>query len=104
MIGETRISSYHGHYSIYGEINQIANLLIQSVRNDPPHVALHVSIMNTQAGRSHCALARWRIILPPCLDKRDVITFFSLSKPIKTPSKLIAGLVGRALPVHWIGY
>ena len=23
---------------------------------------------------------------------------------IKTPSKLMAGLVGRALPVHWLGY
>ena len=30
----------------------------------------------------------------------DVIASFSLSKPIKTPSKLIAGLAGRALPVH----
>ena len=30
-------------------------------------VALYVSIMNTQARRSHCALARWRIVLPCCL-------------------------------------
>ena len=35
---------------------------------------------------------------------RDVIASFSLSSPIKTPSKLIARPVGRALPVHWIGY
>ena len=34
----------------------------------------------------------------------DVIASFSLSKSIKTPSKLTAGPVGRALSVHWIGY
>ena len=31
-------------------------------------VALYVSIMNIQAGRSHCAVARWRSVLPSCLD------------------------------------
>ena len=41
----------------------------QSVRHRPARqmtekVALYVSIMNTQAGQSHCALARWRIVLP----------------------------------------
>ena len=34
----------------------------------------------------------------------DVIASFSYSNPIKTPSKLIVGPVGKALPVHWIGY
>ena len=36
--------------------------------------------------------------------QRDVIASFSLSKHIKTPSKLIAGPDGWVLPVHWIGY
>ena len=36
--------------------------------------------------------------------QHDVIASFSLSKHIKTPSKLIAGPDGWALPVHWIGY
>ena len=34
----------------------------------------------------------------------DVIASFSLSSPMKTPSKLIAGLDGWALPAHWIGH
>ena len=34
----------------------------------------------------------------------DVVTSFSLSKPIWTPRKLIAGPVDRALSVHLIGY
>ena len=35
---------------------------------------------------------------------RDVIAFFFVSSLSKTPTKLIAGLVGWALPVNWIGY
>ena len=35
--------------------------------------------------------------------QRDDIASFSLSKHSKTPSKLIAGPDGWALPVHWIG-
>ena len=34
----------------------------------------------------------------------DIIASFSVSSPIKTPSKLIVGPDGWALPVHWIGY
>ena len=35
---------------------------------------------------------------------RDVIASFSCLVLVRPPSKLIAGPVGWALPVHWIGY
>ena len=53
---------------------------------------------------TECAFARCRLVLPSCLRQHDVIASFSFSKHIKTPSKLIAGPEGWALPVHWIGY
>ena len=37
-------------------------------RQTPEKVALYECIMPSQAGRSDCALARWRVVLPSCLD------------------------------------
>ena len=37
-------------------------------RQTTEKVALYECIMPSQAGRSHCALARWRVVLPSCLD------------------------------------
>ena len=52
---------------------------------------------------TECAFARWRIVLHFLFTYWRHSIFF-VSNPSKTPSKLIAGLVGWALPVHWIGY
>ena len=47
--------------------------------------------------------ARCRLAHASCLERMTSSRLFRCLNLI-TPSKLIAGLVGRALPVHWIGY
>ena len=51
-----------------------------------------------------CAFTRWRIVLPSCLDMLTSLRLFCSLILLKTPTKLIAGPVGRVFAVHWIGY
>ena len=50
---------------------------------------------------TECAFARWHIVLHFLFTPCDVIASF-VSSPNKTPSKMIVGADGWALPVHWI--
>ena len=61
------------------------NQSLQMPQKDVRYIVLAGSV-------TECALCH--LALPSCLS-------FLLSHPVKTPSKLIAGTVGRALPVGY---